>query len=154
MLTFAIETPARKVRVNGAERRFMRLSGVVLCSGGLSRWRISDTEDVVSFSVAFFFLFSAHFCASFVFFSSLKPWHHQFLKHSWMQFCRKHSKYFITSYRRHNETTDAKLKHGSDTDCSGCHGNTHNSSFRVIWILGVFPGKFHKKKKKKACQSD
>lgn len=54
MLTFAFETPARKVRVNGAERGFMCLSGAALRSGGLSRWRISDTEDVLSFGVALF----------------------------------------------------------------------------------------------------
>lgn len=55
-------------------------------------------------------------------------------------------KVFEIQYRRHDETTDAKLKHGSVTDCSGCHGNT---TFRVIWILGVFPVKFPQKKKKK-----
>lgn len=55
-------------------------------------------------------------------------------------------KVFYNQYHGRNKTIDAKLKHGSVTEFSRCHGNTHYPSFHVIWILGVFPVKFQKKK--------
>lgn len=150
MLTFAIETPARKVHVNGAERGFMRLSGAALRSGGLSRWRISDTEDVLSFVVALFSLLPIS-VPHLSFFSEHKIMTSSVFKTLLDSILPKTLKVFEIQYRRRDETSDAKLKHGSVADCRGCHGNT---SFRVIWILGVFPGKFPPKKEKKRLDLD
>lgn len=87
------------------------------------------------------FPFSAHFCASLVLFLASS----QFLKTFLNVTLPKTLKVFCNQCHRRNKSIDAKPKHGSVTDFSCCHGNAHYLSFCVIWILGVFPGKFLKK---------
>lgn len=124
-LTFAVEMPARKVRVNGAERQRcgwcacqgLRCALVVRPGEEYQIWRmcclsvwLSSLQCPLLLLTCLFFLASNH---------------HQFFFRTFLNvILPKTLKVFSNQYHRRNKKIDAKLRQGRATDFSRCHGNT------------------------------